>query len=195
MRALVIGNGASILGFNPEQYQSYYDITIGCNHAWQQWPTLDWYCMADERNVLYTREHGPEFWTRCVTRSQYAVKHRLDDPQLDLYQSYPRHLDKRLLQAEGQWMKENRDISGTLGIRWARQLGAEIIDCVGFDSQCTNSWDKAYEDVPWQKRSPVDGNRWRQSWEWAVTAVEPCRVNLIEKHQLLQQNINTIQET
>ena len=98
----------------------------------------------------------------------------------------------------GQWQLEGKDISGTLAIRWARECGATHIDCIGFDSlypKHIRSWDKAYTDVPWEKRTPGTNDRWQQAMDSAVKEVSPIPVRIVQKPEDLHNNINTIQET
>ena len=197
-KALIIGNGKSIIGFDPLTVKDGYDLMIGCNHAWQQWPYLDWYCMADERNVIYTKEQGKQFWSKIVTKSMWHTRHKLDWPGHITHGTAPKCLNVKRLEQQGQWLLERKDISGTLAIRWAREMGATHIDCIGFDSlypKHIRSWDKAYTDVPWEKRTPGTNDRWQQAMDSAVKEVSPIPVRIVQKPEDLQNNINTIQET
>lgn len=158
MKALVIGNGPSLIGYDPRKHMDLYDMTIGCNHAWQQWPFLDYFVMADRRNIDYTcRQATPDIHDKAYIKPFFHPNFQ------------------RLKKVE---TAQPGDISGTLGIRLARQLGATHIDCIGFDTITKNEHEKAYLDVPWKKTIPRDIDRWRRVLETAVKEVHPSTVHL-----------------
>ena len=167
-KALVVGNGPSVKLMNPCDYRDRYRWIIGCNHSFQQWDYLDAYVMADERNVIYAKEKKPEFIDKFWTKTNWSTKHKM---QMVPSPNGP------------------AEISGTLGIRLAHYFGATECDCVGFDSMITNNWDKAYKDVPWEKRSPRSGDRWRQVLDKAIadTALK-MTVRLHQNFEDLQFN-------
>tara|TARA_R110002051_G_scaffold171672_1_gene242094 strand:- start:2389 stop:2922 length:534 start_codon:yes stop_codon:yes gene_type:complete len=148
---LIIGNGPSIKDINPMLIRDNYgfDGIIACNHAFQQWPELNYYVMADERNVLYaTNNATPDQLLRCRTKQPWANRYKMEQvPNLN-----------------------KPEISGSMAIRLANSLGANWILCLGFDyhvNQDEASKDKGYRDVPWEKRHPRDGGMWIQAIDQA----------------------------
>ena len=161
MKALVIGNGPSVSGYDPMIHKHLYDFVIGCNHSWQQWPYLDYFVMADRRNIQYT----------CDRADQDILDRTYIKP---FFHPNFQRLNKIPTAQPG-------DISGTMGIRLAHQLGAEEIDCIGFDSITQNIHEKAYSDVPWRKAVPKDIERWRMTLKTAIKDVNPTVVKLYKE--------------
>ena len=161
MKALVIGNGPSLIGYDPRKHMDLYDMTIGCNHAWQQWPFLDYFVMADRRNIDYTcRQATPDIQDKAYIKPFFHPNFQ--------------RLKKVKTAQPG-------DISGTMGIRLAHELGATEIDCIGFDSITQEIHEKAYSDVPWKKAIPKDIERWRTTLKTAIKDVNPAVVKLYKE--------------
>ena len=159
--ALVVGNGPSVQTLDIDQLLTDYkfDITLTTNHMWQQWPDFDWYCMADERNVLHTKNNAtPDVLARCVTRQPWDKKHTM--------------------KLCGGLTQSKRDISGTMAIRHAYWLGATHILCVGFDSYTNKTRGKGFKDVPWEKRDPRTFDDWDTIMDRCLADVE-CSVKFL----------------
>ena len=159
--ALVVGNGPSVqkLDIDTLLDKHKFDLTLTTNHMWQQWPNFDWYCMADERNVLHTLNNAPEdVLPKCVTRSPWDRKHgmKLCDGLVN----------------------SRRDISGTMAIRHAYSQGATHILCIGFDSYTSKARGKGYADVPWEKRDPRTFDDWDTIMDRCLADVE-CTVKFL----------------
>ena len=153
MKALVIGNGPSLKGWDPRSARNKFDFLISCNHTWQQWPDLDAYVMADRKNIDYTNDNASQdILKRVWIKSLF-------------FPNFP-HLNSIVTGMGG-------DISGSLGIRLAAQLGYSDIYCVGFDSLTEGVHEKAYTDVPWKKAIPKNVERWHRIMEQTQKEIKP----------------------
>lgn len=138
MKALVVGNGASLNQFREYIVFNHWDIRIGTKLQFED-PDFefDYICAADEPPVLYLLEHYPDWENRIITRQIWRNKHRMSGKAPNLLCPNTFH---------------KGDVSGTIGVKWAIEQGATSVTTVAMDS-LAGEWQK---NVDWSWAHNID---------------------------------------
>lgn len=137
MNVLCIGNGASLPQYTEYIVFNNYDVRIGTKlQMTQQDYTLDYIAAADEPPVKYIIENHREWAERTITRPLWRDKHsRESGVEMLTPQDF-----------------QHGDVTGTLQIKYAIQLGATAITTIAMDS-LASSWKK---NTQWSWSSTID---------------------------------------
>lgn len=138
MKALVVGNGASLNQYREFIVFNTWDLRIGTKLQFED-PDFefDYICAADEPPVLYLLDKYPDWESRIITRALWRDKHRMTGkaPNLICPKTFHRG-----------------DVTGTLGVKFAIEQGATHITTVAMDS-LADSWDK---NTVWEWSNNID---------------------------------------
>ena len=129
--ALVIGNGSSVNFYEDYLEYSNYDIKIGTKFQFKQYNGLDYVAAADLKPTQLILKQNPEWNGKIITR-QIWKEHLERSGEYQLITPKTHH---------------KGDVTGTLAVKYAIELGATHITTVGMDS-LAGEWLK--NDVwPW----------------------------------------------
>lgn len=163
MKILCIGNGVSLKN-NLHVCKWPYHYKIGTKRQYNKFDDLDFIAVADKQPAeILSKEYNGKIITKWDDDKNFIVPQEADDD----------------------------DITGTLQMKYAVELGGTIIHTVGFD--CLKNRIEKDETWEWTKPGPWDMNsqqqaQWDQAvmdtWKQKMKAVENKHLNIQWRHFL-----------
>ena len=161
MKILCIGNGVSLKD-NLHICNYPYDFKLGTKRQYKRFKDLDFIAVADKQPAeVLSEEYKGKIITKWNTKENFIVPKEADDD----------------------------DITGTLQMKYAVELGGTIIHTVGFD--CLKNRIEKDETWEWTKPGPWDMNKTQQrkwdqalmdTWKSKMKAIGHSNLNIQWRH-------------
>ena len=161
MKILCIGNGVSLKD-NLHVVAWPYHYKIGTKRQYKRFKDLDFIAVADKQPAeLLSEEYKGKIITKWNDKENFIVPEEADDD----------------------------DITGTLQMKYAVELGGTIIHTVGFD--CLKNRIEKDETWEWTKPGPWDMDQQQQAqwdralmdtWKQKMRAIEHKHLNIQWRH-------------
>ena len=161
MKILCIGNGVSLKD-NLHICNYPYDFKLGTKRQHKRFKDLDFIAVADKQPAeVLSEEYKGKIITKWNTKENFIIPKEADDD----------------------------DITGTLQMKYAVELGGTIIHTVGFD--CLKNRIEKDETWEWTKPGPWEMNKQQQrkwdqvlmdEWKSKMKAIEHKHLNIQWRH-------------
>ncbi len=155
MKILCIGNGVSLKD-NLHICNYPYDYKIGTKRQYKRFKDLDFIAVADKEPAeLLSEEYKGKIITKWDNKENFIVPKETDED----------------------------DITGTLQMKYAVELGGTIIHTVGFD--CLKNRIEKDKTWEWTKPGPWDMDKKQQrQWDQALMDTWKLKMKTIEHNNL-----------